>query len=184
MTRDSALLALAAAFALVPAALAAPVGRAPSWEVTLADSAEPGRPLVLEGRVFTLPDSLPLRDATVRFWHADAHGSYGRPPAGRFARLDGVLRTNVAGGFRVRTVLPGPAEGFAHVHYRVSGPGVTEKAGTLNLARSHGAGSDEAYGRLPYMLDPTASQEWAFVEPDDVGFHASCRLYVRRLVPR
>jgi hypothetical protein len=179
------------AFAGVLAAVAlstpgtAPAGTAaPRWEIALADSAEPGRPFVLEGRVLALPDSQPLRDVTVRIWHADARGSYGRPAASLYAHLDGYVRTNVAGGFRVRTVLPGPAEGFPHVHYAISGAGIETKAGTLNLARSHGAGSDTSYAKLPYMLDPTASQEWVFVEPDDAGFHASCRLYVKRQVPR
>jgi hypothetical protein len=157
---------------------------APAWEVALADSAEPGRPFVLEGRVLALPDSQPLRDVAVHLWHADARGSYGRPATGRFARLEGHVRTNVAGGFRARSILPGPAEGFAHVHYSVSGTGLKTRTGTLNLARSHGAGSDTSYAKLPYMIDPTASQEWAFVEPDEAGFHGSCRLYVKRRVPR
>jgi hypothetical protein len=178
-----ALAAVLAALALLAPGLAAAAPASPKWEIALADSAEPGRPFVLEGRVLALPDSQPLRDVTVRLWHADARGSYGRPGSGRRARLDGSARTNVAGGFRARTVLPGPAEGFAHLHYSVSGPGIETKAGTLNLARSHGAGSDTSYAKLAYMLDPTAVQEWAFVEPDDQGFHASCRLYVKRAVP-
>lgn len=166
------------------AAAAAAASAPPSWQVTLADSTEPGKPLVMEGRVFSLPDSQPVRDVTVHLWHADAHGSYGNPPKGRFARLDGQARTNVAGGFRALTVLPGPAEGAAHIHYELSGPGIDPFAGTLNLARSHGAGSDTAYAKLPYMLNPTASQQWLFVEPDEKGFHGSCRLYIRRHAPR
>jgi len=183
------LAALLAVFALIHLTGAAPVAAAPTWEIALADSTEPGRPFVIEGRVYSLPDSQPLRDVTVHFWHADAQGVYGQPTSdgftrsARFARLDGSVRTNVAGGFRVHTVLPGPAEGFAHVHYAISGTGISPTAGTLNLARSHGAGSDTAYSKVAYMLDPTASQEWAFVEPDDAGFHATCRLYVRRYVP-
>jgi protocatechuate 3,4-dioxygenase beta subunit len=174
--------ALLVAFAAPHAAMAATPGAPPSWQVTLADSTEPGKPLVIEGRVLSWPDSQPVRDVTVHVWHADAHGIYGNPPGGRFARLDGKARTNVAGGFRVLTVLPGPAEGAAHIHYALSGTGLDLFAGTLNLARSHGAGSDTAYAKVPYMLNPTASQQWLFVEPDEKGFHGSCRLYVRRHV--
>ena len=172
--------ALLVAFAAPPAAVAAAPGVPSSWQVTLADSTEPGTPLVIEGRVFSLPDSLPLRDVTVHVWHADAHGNYGNPPGGRFARLDGKARTNVAGGFRVLTVLPGPAEGAAHIHYELSGTGFGPIVGTLNLARSHGAGSDTAYAKVPYMLNPTTSQQWLFVEPDEKGFHGSWRMFVRR----
>jgi hypothetical protein len=166
----------------LPAAGASPAGARPTWELVLADSTEPGPPFVLEGRVYALPDSQPLGRVQVKVWHADASGSYGR--GGRYARLEGSVTTNVAGGFRVRSVLPGPAEGFAHVHFSVSGTGIETRAGTLNLARSHGAGSNAPYAKLPYMLSPTAQQTWSFVEPDDVGFHATCRLYVKRVAPR
>jgi hypothetical protein len=176
--------ALLVAFVAPLAAVAAAANTPPSWQFALADSAEPGSPLVIEGRVFSLPDSQPVRDVTVHLWHADARGSYGNPPKGRFARLDGQGRTNVAGGFRALTVVAGPAEGAAHVHYALSGTGLDPIAGTLNLARSHGAGSDSAYAKLPYMLNPTASQQWLFVEPDEKGFHGSCRLYIRRHAPR
>lgn len=175
-----ALAALLVAFAAPHVAVAAAPGAPPSWQVTLADSTEPGKPLLIEGRVFSLPDSQPVRDVTVHVWHADAHGIYGNPPGGRFARLDGKARTNVAGGFRVLTVLPGPAEGAAHIHYALSGTGLDPAAGTLNLARSHGAGSDTAYAKVPYMLNQSAFQQWLFVEPDEKGFHGSCRLYIRR----
>lgn len=163
---------------------AAVPARLPKWGITLADSTEPGKPLVIEGRVFSLPDSQPLQDIVVHLWHADAQGNYGNPAKGRFARLDGQGRTGIAGVFRVRTVLPGPAEGAAHIHYRLEGTGLDPVAGTLNLARSHGAGSDTAFAKVPYMLNPTASQQWLFVEPDDRGFHANCRLYIRRHATR
>ena len=102
------LAALLAVFALIHLTGAAPVAAAPTWEIALADSTEPGRPFVIEGRVYSLPDSQPLRDVTVHFWHADAQGVYGQPTSdgftrsARFARLDAsAQRIRPTGGYRI-----------------------------------------------------------------------------------
>jgi len=133
-----------------------------SWDIALTQPGEPGRPFVIEGTVLGLPDSLPIHGP-----HGDA-----RP------RLAGTLTTNVAGGFRVRTVLPGMYDGTPHVHYRVKWAGL-DRRGTLSLARRNGAGSDSAFAQLPWMLK-LPGESWAYADPAADGFHTTWKLVIER----
>jgi len=157
-------LALAAVAGEHPAAPASPAARG---EIALATPGEPGEPFVLEGRLVSLPDSLPLRDAVVYLYHADAHGKYSEKGAAA-PRLAGTVRTNVVGGFRVRTVFPGLYDGTPHLHYEVRGPRAWRK-GTISLCRRHGAGSDSAFARVPWMVTVPSPDGWAYVERDGDG---------------
>ena len=149
------------------------------WELSLAPADEPGKSFVLEGRLVWLPDSLPIRDATVYLYHADTRGRYSEQGEGQ-PRLKGRLHTNVAGGFRVRTVLPGQYNGVPHIHLTITAPGIESFSTTLSLARSHGAGSDTAYNHVPWMVTLPGTS-WAYVEPDgDGGYHCRWTLGVRR----
>ncbi len=151
------------------------------WDVALTSPGEPGHPLVIEGRLLGLPDSLPLRGATLRVYHADANGRYGAG-GGRPARLTAVLHTNVAGGFRVRTIVPGLAEGVPHVHFVLSAPGIETRTGQLFLCRSHGAGSDSTFAHLPWMVRLPNRENYAYVERDASGdgYHCAWTWAVRR----
>lgn len=159
---------------------ASQAAKSPSWDLSLAAPREPGKPFVLSGRLLGLRDSLPIRNATLRVYHADAKGEYSAQGE-KEARLAGTLRTNISGGFRVRTILPGPAEGTPHIHFVISGPGLERQMVTVSLARRHGAGSDAAYGRLPWMVTLPAGGAWTYVEPDARdGYQSSCDLFVTR----
>jgi hypothetical protein len=142
----------------------APKEPLPSWELALAPPGEPGEPFVLEGRVLGGDGSRPIRDALVYAYHADDAGRYSIRGEDD-ARLGGMLRTNVLGGYRLRTVLPGMAEGNPHVHFIVQGPGNDYRMLTVNLCRRSGAGSDSAFARLPWMLT-LPSGNWAYVQKD------------------
>src|SRR2546425_9515471 len=110
--RGIALLALAAIAASAPAG-------SPSWEI------------VVEGRVIDA-QGRPMRDVLVYAYHADDHGNYTRGGEGK-PRLSGMLRANVLGGFRVRTVLPGLAEGIPHIHFELAAPRAQYRAVAVSL---------------------------------------------------
>ena len=106
--------------------------------LTLAPPSEPGTPLVIDGTLLG-PDGDPLPDTEVRVYQTDAEGYYARGEDGkdlgwRHARLDGTLRTDDRGRFRVRTIRPA---GYPdrptpqHVHFRLTTPEGSEKELTL-----------------------------------------------------
>jgi intradiol ring-cleaving dioxygenase-like protein len=145
----------------------------PSWEVALAPAGEPGDPFVIEGRVMSSRTGHPMRDVLIHTYHQDHSGNYNRPGE-THPRLEGVLRTNVLGQFRIRTVLPGGAEGGPHVHFDLGAPDGSYRAAVLNLCRGEGAGHDTAFERLPYMLQLPDPSWWVHVRRDAQGaFH--CR---------
>jgi hypothetical protein len=152
---------LLAAAALGAAAPSSP----PTWEVSLGKPGEPGVPFVFEGRVLGAGNR-PLRDVLVHVYHADDSGNYEWPRGGQ-PKLSGMARTNVLGAFRVRSVLPGKAEGTAHLHFEMAAPGADYRFATLSLCRATGAGSDKSFAHLDQMLKlPSGSGYWAYVTPD------------------
>jgi hypothetical protein len=181
MRRRQAILLAAASLVLssVLALAAGPPSRPagawhPSGELTLAGPDEPGEPFVIEGRVLSDADSVPLRGVRLHAYHADNPGYYGGGPGGP-ARIAGNLVSGEHGFFRIRTVLPGMAEGTPHVHFEIyNASGGKTGAFTLNLCRVHGAGSDANFERIPYFPSVPASRDpgyWAKVErAADRGF--------------
>jgi hydroxyquinol 1,2-dioxygenase len=108
---------------------------------TLSADDEPGEPFVLSGVVGTAGGQ-PIEGATVDVWQCDAEGRYDVQLGGAQPRLRGVLTTDEAGRYEVRTVVPPPYEvkndgpvgrlltalgrhAFrpAHVHLRVAAAG-------------------------------------------------------------
>ncbi len=84
----------------------------------LAPAGVPGRRVTISGRVLD-GDGLPVNDALIELWQANADGKYAHPddrqdhPADpRFPGF-GRVSTDVAGAFRFSTIVPG----------RVPGPG-------------------------------------------------------------
>jgi hypothetical protein len=164
---------LAAALLLVPAVTHAASSEKPGgskhvgWDLQLAPPGERGEPFVLEGRVMGANGSRPLRDVLVYVYHADDRGLYSEGGESH-PRLAGMLRTSVLGGYRVRTILPGTAEGVPHLHFELAAPGSEYRALTLILCRAVGPGSDTAFQRLPQMLTLPGSS-WAYVYRDIQG---------------
>lgn len=109
------------------AALEAPHGYA---TVALVGGGEPGRRLVLTGRVLAPDGATPIPGARLDVYQTDAGGLYSRPVSTpRRARIRGSVRTDERGGYEVRTILPGPYPGqrqAAHVHAHLSAPGVPD----------------------------------------------------------
>ncbi len=145
MKRDLFVLLFAVALALPGLAdsserewLIRPSEREPAgWDVQIAPPEEPGDRLIVSGKVFWRPDSLPIRGATVYVYHVDVKGLYNRPGEDSLGpRLAGVLRTNEKGEYRFRTIMPGTYGGPPHIHFEVWGGGMPRRGLWVNVFRA------------------------------------------------
>lgn len=95
-----------------------------SSSTQIAGDNEPGRRLVIEGRVFAPDGRTPAQGITVYAYNTDAEGYYGADHKEYPPRLYGWMKTDVAGRFELRTIYPGHYPGMhipAHVHFTVWG---------------------------------------------------------------
>lgn len=122
-----------------------------TWDLALAPAPEPGDRLVLTGRVIDRVRRTPLAGISMMVYHSDSRGNY-NPPGDKSldARLCGVLITNARGEYRIRTTVPGEAEGTPHIHFEVWGPNVTRRQGAVNLQKRS---SDIPVSKLPTLRD-------------------------------
>lgn len=103
------------------------------WRASLCGANEPGRHLILDGRVIEAGTCRPLKGATLDVWQANAAGRYDNddprnPPDPNKYLLRGQLKTDEKGYYRIETVLPGSYQAgnswrAKHIHYIVSSPG-------------------------------------------------------------
>ena len=98
---------------------------------TLASPDEPGRPMVITG-IVSDAQGAPVAGALVHAYHADSSGLYVRERNER-PRLEGRLRSGPGGEYRIISVLPGSAEGPAHVHFEVTAHGHPRQLVTMNV---------------------------------------------------
>lgn len=131
------------------------------WSITITGPEEPGRRLVVEGRVLRSDGETPVAGATVFVFHTDNEGFYS--PGGMEesdARLCGVMLTDAEGRYRFETIKPahyatgGPP---AHVHYRVWGPELPRQSFSLNFEGDPELGER---GR-----DASDNPTWATIRP-------------------
>jgi hypothetical protein len=169
------------AILLAGAGSAGPLAAAPGWDVQLSPESEPGERLVIEGRVLG-KDGKPDRDVQLFAYHADAKGVYSARGEEK-PRIAGVLRPNVLGEFRIRTIMPGRPEGVPHVHFEIARRGRSYRAITLSFCRSVGAGSDTTLAQLPWMVDLPEGGGWAYLQRNAEGtFHCRWDLELRNSV--
>jgi len=101
---------------------------------------EPGRPLVLEGRVVEADTGAPLAGVVVELVHTDDGGAYSEDPLVWNPRLFAYLRTDDDGRFTARTIRPRSYpddQGSlvpAHVHFEVSPEGYRPYGSEIQLA--------------------------------------------------
>lgn len=87
-----------------------------------------GTPLLLSGTVYAADCRTPLAGAVIEAWQTDARGVYGPGQAGgepRCCYLQGAVKTDSQGAFRIQTIRPGHYRGEttpppAHIHLNVS----------------------------------------------------------------
>jgi len=108
--------------------------RGPYWEagapvrpLKIAEDAEPGVRLAVEGRLFGPDCRTPLANYAIDVWQADEQGNYYRAAQSNY-RLRGKVKTDAAGRYRFESVLPGrygDAAGIrpAHLHITYLSPG-------------------------------------------------------------
>lgn len=108
--------------------------RGPYWErgapvrpLAIADDAEDGVRLAIEGRLLGPDCRTPLAGYAIDIWQADAQGNYHRAAATGY-RLRGKVKTDSFGRYRFETIMPGrygDAAGIrpAHIHVTYLTPG-------------------------------------------------------------
>lgn len=125
---------------------------------------EKGEPLLVEGSVRRL-DGTPVADAIVDTWHSDDEGFYDVQRPGAALSMRARFRTDAAGRFRFRTIVPkfypipddGPvgkmlrAQGRhpyrpAHVHFMIAAPGFDTLATHVFIAGDAYLDSDAVFG--------------------------------------
>jgi protocatechuate 3,4-dioxygenase, beta subunit len=93
---------------------------------TIAAADEPGERLVVEGRVFAPDGRAPAAGVMVYAYNTDAEGYYGAGRGEYPSRLYGWMKTDPAGRFELRTIMPGCYPGMqvpAHIHFVLWGGG-------------------------------------------------------------
>jgi protocatechuate 3,4-dioxygenase beta subunit len=112
---------------LIPPPYLAPKYVAPAnaaSDIVIADTTVPGDRFVVTGQA--LDDRVPVPNASIYAFHADADGFYTRDGlnSDENARLFGTLRTDAEGRYRYETIRPSGYGGLsAHVHHVVTAEG-------------------------------------------------------------
>jgi protocatechuate 3,4-dioxygenase beta subunit len=112
-----------------------------SATVTIVTKDEPGKKLIVEGRVL-LPDGSPAPGARIWVFQTDAKGYYKKSESGgdlgwREARISKVFTAGPNGEFQIHTIRPGGYPGRAspeHIHFRISTSEIEEQEHTIFFA--------------------------------------------------
>ncbi len=105
----------------------------PSSSATLTES---GEPLHVTGTVYNPDGGTPAAGVEIYAYHTDAEGVYNEPNDNTNPRLKGTVRTGADGRYELHTIRPAPYPGGgvpAHIHYRISGGGVSDQRADLNF---------------------------------------------------
>jgi protocatechuate 3,4-dioxygenase beta subunit len=97
-----------------------------SWRTQLVSDSEPGQPLIVHGAVAAPDGQTQAAGITVYACNTDAAGYYGENRTEYPPRIYGWMKTDAAGRFELRTVLPGHYPGMhvpAHIHFSLWGAG-------------------------------------------------------------
>ena len=119
--------------ATAPADMPSFVKLGPGPDITVEEAAAEARarrgtPLLLSGTVYAADCRTPLAGAVIEAWQTDARGVYGPGQAGgepRCCYLQGTVKTDSQGRYRIQTIRPGHYRGEdppppAHIHLNVS----------------------------------------------------------------
>lgn len=98
--------------------------------IQLAQSDEPGEPLLIYGKVIDGTTNQPIKGASLFLYQTDSSGIYnasGGPDDQ--ARIQGTIHTNENGCFKIKTILPGDyprQRNSRHLHYVINAKGYEE----------------------------------------------------------
>jgi protocatechuate 3,4-dioxygenase, beta subunit len=97
--------------------------------IRIASLAEPGERMVLTGTVYRADGRTPAGNLVLLAYHTNAKGIYPRKDGDQRGTLQGRLRTDAKGRYRIDTIRPGGyprSEAPAHVHLVVQPEGKPE----------------------------------------------------------
>lgn len=101
-----------------------------SWQTVITSKDEPGRPLIVSGRIYGPDGKTPLEGITLHVYHTDNRGLYpgnGQDPP---PRLRGWMKTDREGRYEFRTIKPASypnSTNREHIHSKAYGPGYPER---------------------------------------------------------
>lgn len=104
------------------------------WQTVIADSAEPGERLEINGTTFKKDGKTPAKDIILYVYHTNSKGYY-EPSEGqtgwarRHGHLRGWVKTDEKGNYRFRTIRPAPypnGSDPAHIHCIIKEPDKNE----------------------------------------------------------
>jgi protocatechuate 3,4-dioxygenase beta subunit len=93
---------------------------------TLVSDKEPGKRLVVDGRVYALDGKTRVAGIYIYAYNTDAEGYYSAAKTFYPPRLTGYVKTDKDGRFHIRTIMPGRYPGMhvpAHIHFNIWGAG-------------------------------------------------------------
>jgi protocatechuate 3,4-dioxygenase beta subunit len=96
------------------------------WTATIVPAAEPGEPLVVEGRVFAPDGQHTVAGVIVYAYNTDKDGYYSPDGKVGHPRIKGYMKTDAEGRFELHTIRPGRYPSMhipAHVHFNLWGAG-------------------------------------------------------------
>ena len=108
-------------------------GEAPkdlTWNTVITAKDEPGRPLLVSGRIYGPDGKTPLEGVTLYVYHTDNTGLYPGDGINPAPRLRGWMKTDREGRYEFRTIKPASYPNSSnpeHVHTKASGAGFAER---------------------------------------------------------
>ena len=108
-------------------------GEAPkvlTWNTVITAKDEPGRPLLVSGRIYGPDGKTPLEGVTLYVYHTDNTGLYPGDGINPAPRLRGWMKTDREGRYEFRTIKPASYPNSSnpeHVHTKASGAGFAEQ---------------------------------------------------------
>ncbi|HZB43949.1 MAG TPA: hypothetical protein VE360_01825 [Pyrinomonadaceae bacterium] len=101
-----------------------------TWNTVITAKDEPGRPLLVSGRIYGPDGKTPLEGVTLYVYHTDNTGLYPGDGINPAPRLRGWMKTDREGRYEFRTIKPASYPNSSnpeHVHTKASGPGFAER---------------------------------------------------------
>jgi protocatechuate 3,4-dioxygenase, beta subunit len=92
----------------------------------LVSAKEPGKPLVVDGRVFAPDGVTAAAGVYIYAYNTDSEGYYSATKSFYPPRITGYVKTDNDGRFQIRTIMPGRYPGMrvpAHIHFNLWGGG-------------------------------------------------------------
>jgi protocatechuate 3,4-dioxygenase beta subunit len=133
---------------------------------SLVTDKEPGKRLVVDGRVFAPDGKTPVAGVYIYAYNTDTEGYYSTAKTFYPPRLTGYVKTDKDGHFQIRTIMPGRYPGMhvpAHIHLNIWGSGYPfQYADEVRFA-------DDSYLTPEMIENDKRAGEFALIRPVTSG---------------